>query len=158
MPTQTRTRFPAPIMLVLAAATGVFLSLPAHATLGGAAESVERDRVQIKAVTRVQAGPGYTVHAMTAPSGTAIREYAGSDGKVFAVTWSGPAMPNLRQLLGNYFSTYTTDPAAKRSGHAHRQLDRPELVVHSRGRQRSFSGKAYVPSMIPTGVAIDELQ
>lgn len=144
--------------MAFASAAGLLLSQPAHASLGGAVESVERDRVHLKAVTRSQTGPGYTVHIMTAASGTAIREYATPEGKVFAVTWSGPAMPDLRQLLGTYFATYATDPHARRNGHAHRQIDRPELVVRSSGHQRAFSGKAYVPSMIPTGVAIDELQ
>ena len=145
-------------MTALVTAASLTLSVPASATLGGTVESVERDRVHLKAQTRSQAGPGYTVHAMTAPSGTAIREYAAADGKVFAVTWSGPAMPDLRQLLGGYFSTYATDASARRNGHAHRQIDRPELVVRSSGRQRAFSGKAYVPSMVPDGVVIDELQ
>lgn len=144
--------------MAFASAAGLTLSQPAHATLGGAVESIERDGMHMKAVTRSQVGQGYTVHAMTVASGTSIREYASPDGKVFAVTWSGPAMPDLRQLLGSYFSTYTTEPHARRSGHAHRQIDRPELVVHSRGHQRAFSGKAYVPSMIPNGVAIDDLQ
>ena len=144
--------------IALLALASLTLSQPARATLGGAIESVERDRLHLKAQTRSQAGPRYTVHAMTAASGTAIREYTAPDGKVFAVTWSGPAMPDLRQLLGSYFSTYTTDTTARRSGHAHRQVDLPELVVRSSGHQRSFSGKAYVPSMVPTGVVIDDLQ
>ena len=133
-------------------------SKPAHATLGGSAETVEHDRVHMKAVMRTQGGSGYTVHAMTAASGTSIREYVGLDGKVFAVTWSGPSMPDLRQLLGSYFSTYATEPIARRNGHAHRQIERADLVVRSSGHQRAFSGKAYVPSLLPTGVAIDELQ
>ena len=144
--------------MALLALASLTLSMPARATLGGAIESVERDRSHLKAQARSQAGPGYTVHAMTAASGTAIREYAAPDGQVFAVTWSGPAMPDLRQLLGSYFSTYASDTTARRSGHSHRLVDRPELVVRSSGHQRSFSGKAYVPSMVPTGVAIDDLQ
>lgn len=147
-----------PALLTLAATACLMLTQPAGATLGSAVESVERDRVQLKATSHSQALTGYTVHAMTAPSGTSIREYAAADGKVFAVTWSGPAIPDLRQLLGPYFSSYASDAGARRSGHAHRQVDRPGLVVHSSGHQRAFSGKAYIPSMVPTGVAIDELQ
>lgn len=143
--------------LVLVAMACLPVSHAANATLGGAAESVERDSVHMKALTRSEAAPGYTVHTMTAPSGTAIREYAATGGKVFALTWSGPAMPDLRQLMGNYFSTYAADPVPRRNGHAHRQVNRPELVVRSSGHQRAFSGKAYVPSMVPPGVAIDDL-
>jgi hypothetical protein len=42
----------------------------------------------------------------------------------------------------------------------HRQLNvaNPDFVVASSGRLRSFRGVAYVPSLIPTGVSVADLQ
>jgi hypothetical protein len=140
----------------------------AHAALGGDVESVARDRAGIKAtalkatVRTAQAGTPsaaeYTVHEMTTPAGTLVREFSGPGGKVFAVTWSGPVMPDLRQLLGAHFDTYAAPAAAGPRAHAHRAIARGDLVVQSSGRMRAFSGKAYLASLVPSGVAIDALQ
>lgn len=134
------------------------LTRSACAALGGNVDSIEHDRTHIKATARALAASHYTIHELTTASGTAVREYADVNGKVFAVTWSGPAMPDLRQLLGDYFAAYTSDPGARRNGHAHRTVEHAGLVVQSGGRMRAFSGKAYLPPMIPTGVTIDELR
>jgi hypothetical protein len=42
----------------------------------------------------------------------------------------------------------------------HRQLNfaGADLVVESTGRMRSFLGKAYVPSLLPAGVAVADIQ
>lgn len=149
------------------ALVGLIVSRAALAALGGDVASISEDRVQIKASGRIVAADRYTVHEMVTPAGTTVREYAGAGGQVFAVTWSGPSMPDLRQLLGAYFGDYATaghadaEPAsahAPGTNHAHRSLRRSGLVVHSTGHQRAFSGKAYLPSMIPTGVVIDALR
>ena len=100
----------------------------------------------------------YTVHEMLTPSGTVVREYAAATGKIFAVTWSGPNVPDLRQLLGASFDAYAAPEAAGPRAHSHRAVTRGDLVVQSSGRMRAFSGKAYLASLVPTGVTIDALQ
>jgi hypothetical protein len=42
----------------------------------------------------------------------------------------------------------------------HRQLSfaNPDFVVESTGRLRNFRGKAYVPSLVPAGVSVADLQ
>jgi hypothetical protein len=141
------------------AALGCLLaSRVALATLGGDVSSVESDRVRMKAaaVTTTESGP-YTVHSMQTPSGTTVREFANADGTVFAVTWQGPFPPDLRQTLGTYFQKYQTAPRARRYGHSHDTVEQPDLVVHSSGHLRAFSGSAYVPQLVPAGVSIDQL-
>lgn len=136
----------------------------ADAALGGDIATVAQDRVHMKATVRTgqatlqSATPLYTVHEMVAPSGTVVREFSGANGKVFAVTWAGPAVPDLRQLLGASFETYAAPGATGPRAHGHRQVARGDLVVHSSGRMRAFSGKAYLASLVPSGVAIDALQ
>ncbi len=145
--------------LINAAALGCLLaSSAALATLGGDVSSVESDRVHMKAAAVVATASGlYTLHEMQTPSGTTVREYANSDGVVFAVTWSGPFPPDLRQTLGTYFQTYQGAPRAKRYGHTHDVLSQPNLVVHSAGHLRAFVGSAYVPQLVPAGIAIEQL-
>ena len=144
---------------VLAAAAGCFLvSRAALATLGGDVSSVESDRVHMKAAAvTTTASDLYTVHQMQTPNGTIVREFANTDGIVFAVTWRGPFPPDLRQTLGAYFQKYQSAPRVGPHGHTHDVVQEPDLVVHSGGHLRAFLGNAYVPQLVPQGVSIDQL-
>ena len=66
-------------------------------------------------------------------------------------------MPDLRQALGSYFDRYTS-AAAGQSGHRHAEVRTPDFVVQSNGHMRSFSGRAYLPSFVPQGVALEEIK
>ena len=92
------------------------------------------------------------------PSGTVIREYAGLDGKVFAVTWHGPFSPNLRQTLGSYFDQYAAAAPAGRQDRNHVQVRTSNLVVQVGGHMRAYSGRAYLPQALPSGVTPGDLQ
>jgi hypothetical protein len=145
-------------LLALAAVAAV----PALAALGGNVASVDSDRAHLKAQLKsVSPGAGFSVHEMQLPSGTLVREYVAADGTVFAVTWHGPTKPDLSATLGTYFQQYVD--AAKSSPHGaaarrHFQVRQPDLVVQSNGRMRAYSGRAYVPSLLPPNVSLDEIQ
>lgn len=127
---------------------------PAWAALGGNIDSVEQDRMQMKASVPLKtAAEKFTVHEMTLTSGTAVKEYASSMGTVFAVSWRGQTMPDLRQLLGNYFDTFTSAAKSQESGHTHLTIQQDDLVVHSGGHMRAYSGSAYAPKLLPAGVS-----
>ncbi|MDE2052727.1 MAG: DUF2844 domain-containing protein [Gammaproteobacteria bacterium] len=135
---------------------------PAKAGLGDTAASVQADRVSVKGQLRARSGPGYTVQEITAATGTVVREYVSPAGVVFAVSWSGPAMPNLQQMLGTYFDQYQIAVKAqrttsKRAGHNHVEIRAPSLVVHAGGHMRQYSGLAYVPSLVPQNLSISDL-
>lgn len=140
---------------LLAASTA---TRPVHAALGAGVDSISQDRVKVKATARIRSGASFTVHELTTPSGTVVHEYLNAAGKVFGVSWSGPAMPDLRQLLGTHFDIYADRTQSDRRGHAHRSVTHGDLVVQSAGRLRAFSGRAYLQSMIPNGVAIDDIR
>jgi Protein of unknown function (DUF2844) len=100
----------------------------------------------------------YRVHEILLPSGTLVREYAGADGNVFAVTWRGPFMPSLKQMLGRYFDEYA---AAARAGHGdrkHLEVRQSNLVVQASGHMRAYSGRAYLPQALPSGVSPGDLE
>jgi hypothetical protein len=89
-----------------------------------------------------------------------MHEYETRDGTVFAVTWQGALPPDLHQLFGNYYSRYQAAASAQHRPGMHRQLNiaGPELVVQSTARPRAFMGRAYIPSLVPVGVSIADLQ
>lgn len=133
--------------------------LQAHAALGADVTSVENDRAQLKAELRVTTAPGgYTVHEMQTPANTTVREYVSASGRVFAVAWRGPMLPDLKQMLGTYYEQYRTAGTAPHAGHRHLSVDQPDLVIRSNGRMRAFHGYAYVPSLLPTNFSADDIQ
>jgi len=129
----------------------------ASATLGEPEVSVQTDGSQLKGSIKVTNHASYRLHEIQLPSGTVVREFAGPDGTVFAVAWNGPTVPNLRQTLGRYFDNYVTAAKAKHSGHHHLQIHQSDLVVQAGGHMRAFSGRAYLPLIVPPGVNIGDL-
>jgi hypothetical protein len=143
----------------LAALAGTcFAPRAAHAALGAPYASIATDQARLKASIRVTPRSSYEVHELTLASGSSVREYVANGGAVFAVTWNGPTMPNLRQLLGDYFANYTAAASAVHGGHNHLAVRQDGLVIQAVGHMRAFTGLAYLPQAIPAGVSIDELR
>jgi hypothetical protein len=129
----------------------------ARAALGGSADSVESDRVSMKALTRPVATGTLQKRELQLPSGTIVTEYLTDNGQVYAVTWHGPALPDLHQVLGNYFVNYQS--AARQPVVRHRlvRLTSPDIVIESSGKMRAFTGRAWVPAMLPSGVTSSDI-
>ena len=147
------------VLLTCSAVAMLALSPFASATLGENSTSIENDRVSMSASLRMLSAANYTVHEIQTPSGTTLREFVSPAGTVFAVTWQGPLMPDLRQTLGRYFDRYVEAAAnGKHAGQRHLAISEPDLVVESNGRMRSFSGRAYVPQLLPQDVTVEEIR
>jgi hypothetical protein len=130
----------------------------AFASLGGTVSSVQTDQVNMKATMHVASRTSaYTVHEIETATGTLVREYVDTNGKVFGVAWNGPTMPDLQQVLGSYFETFTNSTAVAKSGHSKMMVRDSDLVVHSSGHMRAFHGNAYVPSLLPEGVTSNQI-
>jgi hypothetical protein len=132
---------------------------PVHATLGQDESTVDADRQHMRArrVPRIDAG--YTVHELQLESGTIVQEYVSTEGKVFAVAWKGPMLPDLAQIMGEAnYHTFLNDPDSRHVLRRFRSVQREGLVVHSGGRPRAFSGHAYVPALLPPGFSLDTLR
>jgi pectin methylesterase-like acyl-CoA thioesterase len=125
----------------------------AFAVLGGDISSIQTDRMQMKA-TLPQAGKtaNYSVHEMQTASGVTVREYVSSTGTIFAVAWQGRTVPDLRQLMGRYFDTYTGAAKSMHVSHTHLSIQQTDLVVRASGHMRSYAGIAYLPGSLPAGV------
>lgn len=139
----------------------LLVPLPALASLGGDVASVQSDQAKMQGSLRTSSNNSYTVHEIQSPTGVAVKEYASPAGKVFAVTWQGPFHPDLRQLLGLYFDQFTQAEQAQRAqrrGRGPVQIQEPGLVVQVSGHIRAFTGKAYVPQMLPAGVRAEDIR
>ena len=138
------------------------LSNTACAQLGGVAANVT-----------ATPAPGVVRHAMfngaamvrttIDDGGTTITEYADSTGRIFAYTWRGPTVPDLRALLGRYEDAYrsaasdaagTTPRTA--SLHASR-VAAGDVIVESSGRMRAYVGRAWLPAALPPGITAADL-
>ena len=144
-------------MLGSTAATAVLLPCLASATLGEPEASVAADGVELQGSIKASDQGMYRVHEIQLPSGTLVREYAGLDGAVFAVTWHGPYVPNLRQLFGRYFDAYVGAAKTPYADHHHLVVKQGDLVVEASGHMRAFNGRAYLPQAIPNGLSIGDL-
>ena len=134
-------------------------AMPAFAALGGDVASVQADQAHISASLRVSQSNGYAVHELRAATGAVVREFASPSGKVFAVAWQGPSLPDLRQLLGSYFDEFQKAAALSRKpGHAPLFVQHSGLVVQLGGHMRSFTGRAYLPDLLPSGVQLEDIR
>ena len=95
------------------------------------------------------AGGAYTHVQRQLDSGTVVHEFAGADGKVFAVSWNGPFLPDLRELLGPSFAALQDSAARGRTSAL--SISRPDLVLVSAGHMRGFEGRAWLPPKLPAG-------
>ena len=149
------------LMATCAALVMLGTAFPAWAALGGDVASIQSDQVHMQGSRRMIAAQSYTVHEINAATGTVVREYASADGKVFAVAWHGPWLPDMRQLLGSYFEQYRAamqSQSGARMGRKPIMIDQPGLVVQIGGHIRALAGRAYVPQMLPSGVRAEDIQ
>jgi hypothetical protein len=142
----------------------------AFAALGESAASVEADQLRAQGALRTVPMEGYTLHEIQTATGTVVREFASPAGAIFGVSWEGPFLPDLRQLLGSHYEAYAQAARAEQdasAGPAGRTAPRgrrppsirlPDLVVESSGHPRSFRGRAYVPRMLPEALRLEDLR
>ena len=131
---------------------------PASAALGEVETTVASDAERLEGSIKSTERTNYRVHEIKLPSGSVVREFATLDGHVFAVAWRGPTIPNLQQVLGSYFDTFTAAARMPHGGHHQLQIHQDNFVMRSSGHMRAFSGRAYLPPAVPAGVSLDELR
>jgi len=135
------------------------LAFPAWASLGDNVTSVQTDNAHMKGTLRSVATQQYVRHEIQTPAGQTVREFVSQEGTVFGVAWEGPIQPDLQQVLGSFFEPVKQAVAAQqRHGHGPISVETSGFVFQQGGHARSFHGRAYVPSMVPQGVDVTEIQ
>jgi hypothetical protein len=140
---------------------GLLLPPIASASLGSDLASVYRDVEHVSGSVQAIDGERYSVYEVRIPTGTIVREFISPSGVVFAVAWQGPLIPELQHFLGAYFQEYRDALHARKPLSFSRRpvmLRLNDLVFENSGHVGAFSGIAYVPQAVPTGVVISELQ
>ena len=129
-----------------------------YGALGRQAESTDVDQKMLHARKGVRQGAGFTVHELTLPSGTVVREFVGPGGRVFAIAWRGPTLPDLKQIFGEDNLQAFLSAPEQRAPRKSRTVRGQELVVHSTGKGRFFTGFAYLPALMPRAVREEDIQ
>lgn len=157
-----RARSMRPLRLFFGAlfCASMVLSQSSGAALGGSVATVQADQSHMRATRRVASRAGFEVHELVLGSGTRVREFASPAGTIFAVAWQGPTKPDLRQLLGEHFPRLDATGAGAGAHRDHRALTlrNPDLVIESGGKMRAFAGRAYLPALMPAGVALEDVR
>jgi len=136
--------------------TFLFNLTPAMAELGGMAN---KEATQIQESSPIVATElTLKTFQLNMPSGTQIREYVNTENVVVAVTWQGPTLPNLKSLLGAHFQTFSNRPVDHSGNRRSAEFHSDDLVVQSHGQMRNFSGRAYLPKLLPTGFSVDQIK
>ena len=141
--------------LLRAVLATIAFPLSVHASLGGNSTSIQDDGSRMAASVQTVPASQYTQFDLQLPSGSTVREYLSPGGTVFAVTWEGPSLPDLRQILGGYFQRYVD--SSQGGGPGARAIQQSDFVVYTGGRMRAFRGRAYVPQLVPSGVGAENL-
>lgn len=140
--------------------TGHVAVQSASATLGETVDSVATDRKAMSAVKgATTTSSDYTIQEIVSDS-TTIREYISPGGIVFAVAWNGLTNPDLTTLLGSYTNEYqdALQKTPHEKGRRVYRIKASRLVVEKWGHMRNLQGRAYVPSLIPSGVSINAIK
>ena len=157
-----------PWQWVVTAALLLALASPAFAVLGDNAASVLTDQARLKGTLRSVDNHTYVMHEITTPAGAKVREFVTPGGVVFGVAWQGQFPPDFQQLLGPYYQQVQQALAQQKSAeqgsepqvHQRRGptvVQTSGLVFVQGGHPHSFHGQAYIPQLVPQGVAASDI-
>jgi len=139
------------VLLILALGAG-----QGWAALGDTEASVSADGRVLRGQVQVETHDAYLLHQINCPVGVVVREYVSPAGKVFGVSWQGPFVPDMRQLLGSYFTHLQQYAQAQTAHHGGPLIiQKDDFVFSSGGHMRWYHGRAYVPSLMPTNVSAE---
>jgi hypothetical protein len=133
-------------------------AVPLWAALGEPEQSVQADRERMAGQVKRTTFESYTLHEITTPDGSKVREYVTPAGTVFAVAWQSTTMPRLSDLLGSYYSEFQQASASPRRRHGPLVVETESLVVESGGHMRAFQGRAYLIHLIPANLSKDVIR
>lgn len=107
-----------------------------------------------------QSAQGFRVAGLELNNGTGVLEFVDSKGRVFALRWSGPDLPDMGMLLGPYLPVFKASvqaarQAGKRGGPV--AVQSAGLVLLSTGAMGAFQGYAYLEALVPPGLDIQAL-
>jgi hypothetical protein len=88
-----------------------------------------------------------------------VREFVSPSGGVFAVSWEGRFIPEMKQILGTYFEKYSQAVQAATTTYAGRRplsIHLPSLVIETGGHMGWYYGRAYLSQSLPQGASLKD--
>jgi hypothetical protein len=122
------------------------LTTTAHAELGGTVEPGYGEPSALAGANQVM---------QRQLDGVTVRQYANSAGRVIGVAWQGPLLPDFQRLLGVHYTAYAE---AQRLQSRRISIQTSALVLDAGGMMRSYSGRAYLPNLLPPGLAPQDIR
>lgn len=130
------------------------------ATVQSKAEVSTSQKMKITAKTS-SLGSAYSVREIT-NTARVMREFVDSEGVVFAVAWKGEGRPDFTVIFGDYYSQYKSALMASRWMQPRNRnrlfINTSDIVVKNTAMGSMMSGFAYIPNLLPAGVAIEDLK
>lgn len=139
--------------VVLASVVSVLVCVgsaaPAHAALD---EVLQKNARDVSAAS-------IAGHALKVRVRGTLKEFADANGKVFAASWRGTAVPNYIELLGAHYPVYQAAVRARRpSDRNHFVVRTRELSLEVFSIGRMIIGKVILLQNLPHGVNADALE
>jgi uncharacterized protein DUF2844 len=127
-------------------------------TLGEPVNSAAKNLSSLKVSAKVS-NEKYSVREYE-ENGNTVREYVSASGIVFAVGWNGISKPDLQALFGAYYNEYLDGLKAvpKQYGVKSISMKTAKMLIRRGGRMRDQRGFASIPSLLPDGVNVEDLQ
>lgn len=146
------------VFLVLLSALLALAAGVSHAALGELPERFSAGSEGVASTVSTNA-TNHVLRTTTFANGTQVNEYISAQGVVFAVTWEGPFLPDLKALLGKYFAAFTAESARlPKAGRAPIVLSTAEVTIYSGGHMRAFEGSAWLPNAFPPGFTANDVR
>jgi hypothetical protein len=136
---------------LVAALSAAFFMTGSWAGLGAASGHLPAQVGAAKSSALSTGSATYTVVQRQLESGTSVQEFVDATGVMFAVSWSGPFLPDLKELLGVHFDSMAAQADGRGRQRSRLAVQDSGAVIVSEGRMGAFQGRAWVPSRLPAG-------
>jgi len=130
-------------------ALSALLSAPARAALGDDVSTVAAAQARLHADLTVAQRGSYAIHELAMPTGVRLRHFVGSNGTVFAVSWSGGWRPNLRDVMGRHYDDFLAAMRGQPLKRGVARIETADMVVVMGGPPRASFGHVYLTELVP---------
>lgn len=96
----------------------------------------------------------FSVYTRTSPQ-VKVREYS-YHGVVFAASWHGSRMPNLKRLFGSRYQDYET--VHQKKAFRNERVKAGDMIIRTGGHMRDLFGLVFIPSLAPPGFTIKDVR
>lgn len=100
----------------------------------------------------------YSIQKIITQDEIEVHEYLNATGLVFGLAWAGESKPNMSSMLGSFAGRYQFALSQPSSARAPVAINTPDFVVQTGGRMNHFFGVAFLPTLAPQGVSLEDIK